>query len=242
MKNYAKFLLCCWLLAACTPNGATQRPATPTVSKLPTSTTVSSLRLLSAEALSEIIWVSDPSLPQYDPNSSAFAEFPNVVQQISDMGADAIDAADDLAVAIRYPRQDSYLAAQALLKLGPDITGTTIPLLMDNLRNEKSETRIYSLILLASLGKRASCAVGNIAPLLWDSDPSVRSTAAFALEKTTGGDLIESDYEVSMTPSFLANSLSPDDPEGKVVEKARNWWNEQGSKANWHPSYGICDP
>ncbi len=208
----------------------------------PASTTMRNSQPLSVEALSEIIWVSDPSSPQYDPNSPAYAEFPNVVKQISDMGADAIDAADDLAVAIRYPRQDSYLAAQALLKLGPDITATTVPLLTDNLRNEKPETRIYSLILLASLRNRASCAVGNIAPLLWDSDPSVRSATALTLEIITEGDLVESDYEISITPSFLANSISPDTPEGKVVEKARNWWNEQGSKVNWHSSYGLCDP
>lgn len=242
MRRYAKLLLCCCFFAACTPTGATVQPAAPTVSMSPTSTTERNLQTLSVEALSEVIWVSDPSLPQYDPNSSEFAEFPAVVKQISDMGADAVDTADDLVVAIRYPRQDSYLAAQALLKLGPDITATTIPLLIDNLCNEKTETRIYSLILLASVGNRASCAVGNIAPLLWDSDPSVRSAAALTLEKTAGQDLVESDFEVFITPLFLANSITPDIPEGKVVQAARMWWDEQGSKVNWHPRYGICDP
>jgi hypothetical protein len=208
----------------------------------PASATTHNPQPVSAEALSEILWVSDPSLPQYDPNSSAYAEFPNAIQQIAAMGEDASDAADDLAVAIRYPRQDAYLAAQALLKLGPDITGTTIPLLIDNLRNEKTETRTYSLILLASVGERASCAVAKIAPLLWDPDPSVRSASAFALKKTAGGGLIGKDYEIPITQSFLATSITPDIPEGKVVENARNWWNEQGSKVNWHPSYGICDP
>jgi len=242
MKKHAKILLYCWLLAACTPNVVSLQPAIPTVPALLTSTKIQNSHHSSAEALSEIIWASDPGLPQYDPDSSAFAEFPNAVNQIADMGADAIDAVDDLAVAIRYPRQDSYLAVQALLKLGPELTATTIPLLIDNLGNEKTGTRIYSLILLARVGDRASCAVGNIAPLLWDSDPSVRSAAALALEKTTAQDLIESDYEVSITPSFLANSISPDIPEGKIVEKARDWWDEQGSTVNWHPSYGICDP
>jgi hypothetical protein len=241
-RKYATFLLFFWLLSACTSNAVTFQPVTPTFSELPPSTKLSISPTLSAEALSEIIWVSDPSSPQYNPQSSAFAEFPNVVKQISAMGINAIDAADDLAVAIRYPRPDSYLAAQALLKLGADITATTVSLLIDNLRDEKSETRIYSLILLASVGNRASCAVGNIAPLLWDSDPSVRSATALALEKITEQDLVTSDYEVSITTSFLANSISADTPEGKVVEVARRWWNEQGSKVNWHPSYGICDP
>jgi hypothetical protein len=242
MQKYAKFLLFFWLFASCTSNVATPQATTPTVSELPTAVAVSNSPTPSADALSEIIWASDPSLPQYDPKSSAFSEFPNAVKQISDMGDNAIDAADDLAVAIRFPRQDSYLAAQALLKLGFDITATTISLLIDNLRDEKSETRIYSVILLGSVGKRASCAVGNIAPLLWDSDSFVRSATALALEKITEQDLIESDYEVPIIPSFLADSLSADRPEGKVVEKARKWWNEQGSHVNWHPSYGICDP
>jgi hypothetical protein len=242
MRRYANFLLCCWFFAACTPIEATVQPATPAVLTSPTPITERNLQTLSAEALSEIIWVSDPNLPQYNPNSSEFTKFPAVVKQISDMGADAIDAADDLAVAIRYPRQDSYLAAHALLKLGPDITATTIPLLIDNLDNERTKPRIYSLILLASVGNRASCAVGNIAPLLWDSDPSVRSATALSLERITEQDLVESDFEILITPSFLVTSIKPDNPEGKVVQTARVWWDEQGSKVNWHPSYGICDP
>ena len=188
-----------------------------------------------------ILYASDPSLPQYNPNSAAYAEFPSVINQIAGMGADAVDAADDLAVAIRFPRPDSYLAAQALLKLGSDITATTIPLLMDNLAG-KPETRLYSVILLGSVGKRASCAVGKTAPLLWDPDPLVRSAAALALEKITGQDLVAGEYEVQITPSFIASSISADTPEGRVVEKARDWWTEQGSKVNWHPRYGICDP
>lgn len=241
MQKYANFLLFFWLFASCTSNVATSQVTTPTVSELPTPVTVSNSPTPSADALSESIWASDPSLPQYDPKSSAFAEFPNIVKQISDMGDNAIDAADDLAIAIRFSRQDSYLAAQALLKLGPDITATTADLLIDNL-DEKTEARIYSVILLASVGKRISCAVGDIAPLVWDTDSFVRSATALALEKITEQDLVESEYEFPIVPSFLANSLSVDTPEGKVVEKARNWWNEQGSHVNWHPSYGICDP
>jgi hypothetical protein len=241
IRKYAKSLLYFWLFAACTPITVMPQSSTPTGSSVSIAATASNSPTPSADALSEMIYVSDPSLPQYDPYSPAFAEFPNVVKQISDMGANAIDAADDLAVAIRFPRQDSYLAAQALLRLGSDITATTITLLIDNL-DEKPEARIYSLILLGSVGKRASCAVGDIAPLLWDSDPFVRSATALALEKITEQDLVASDYEVLITPSFLASSISADTPEGKIVEEARRWWNEQGSNVNWHPSYGICDP
>ena len=241
MKIYIEMFLCSWLLAACSSNTIMPQPSTPTVLSLSITATVIRSPTPAADTLSKIIWASDPSLPKYDPNSAGYAEFPIVVKQISDMGGNAVDAADDLAVAIRFPRQDSYLAAQALLKLGPDITATTTDLLIDNL-DEKTEARIYSLTLLASVGKRISCAVGDIAPLLWDTNAFVRSAAALALEKITEQDLVESDYEVPIVPSFLANSLSADMPEGKVVEKARKWWNEQGSHVNWHPSYGICDP
>jgi N-acetyl-1-D-myo-inositol-2-amino-2-deoxy-alpha-D-glucopyranoside deacetylase len=197
---------------------------------------------LSADNLSRIIWASDPSLPGYDPASSADAEFSSVVKQISGMGLEAVDAADDLAVAIRFPRRDSYLAAQALLELGSDITATTLDLLIDNLFDEKPGTRIYSTILVGSLGKRAACAIGNVAPLLWDPDPSVRSSAALALDKITGNDLVPGGYEVVISPSFLAGSIPPDSPDGRVSGKARTWWAEKGSKVNWHPSYGLCDP
>jgi hypothetical protein len=232
MRKSAGLLLFACLLAACTSQAVPSQPAAE-LSPSPTP---------SAEELSKIIWVSDPSLPQYDPGSPAYAEFPTVVQQISGMGSDGIDAADDLAVALRYPRSDSYLAAQALLVLGPDITATTIPLLNDNLRDDKSGTRIYPMILLASVGPRAACAVGNIAPLLWDPDPIARSATALALQRITRQDLMENDGEISITPSFTAGSLSPDTPEGSVVNKARSWWNAEGSQVNWHPSYGLCDP
>lgn len=40
----------------------------------------------------------------------------------------------------------------------------------------------------------------------------------------------------------MANSLSPDEPEGSITENARQWWNNQGSKVKWHSSFGFCDP
>lgn len=243
MKHkYSILLLGLWLLSACSPGGQAAQTRIPTLSLVPPIAVPGDSPALSAEALSEILWVSDPSLPQYDPDSPEYARYPEVVLQISALGADAVDAADDLAVALRYPRQDAFIAAQALLNLGPDITATTLSLLIDNLRGENANPRIYSLILLASVGSRASCAVGDIAPRLWDADPLVRSAAALALERITQQDLVASDYEVLITPSFLAASIAPDMPEGRVTDAARSWWNTQGSKVNWHPSYDICDP
>ena len=98
------------------------------------------------------------------------------------------------------------------------------------------------MVLLSSTGDRATCAVGNIGPLLWHSDAKVRAAAAFALEKITEQELVASPYEIEITPSFVADSISADEPEGRITGTARQWWNEQGSKVEWHSSYGLCDP
>ena len=242
MQKSIKLLFLLLFLSACTSSKAiSQTPTLPTVLQ-PIAAENNDTPTPTVGSLIKILYASDPSLPQYDPNSKAYAQFPDTIKQLSDMGAGAIDASSHMATAIRFPRQDSYLAAQALLTLGVDITETTIPILIDNLHSEKPEARIYSVILLGSVGNRASCAVGDIAPLLWDSDPFVRSATAIALKKITERDLVASDYNISITPSFLAGSISADTPEGKVAESARRWWNEQGSKVNWHPNYGICDP
>ena len=194
------------------------------------------------DELIKIIHVSNPDVQQYDPGSSEYAAFSDALEQLAAMGPSAIDAVSDLAVAIRFPRPDSYLAAQALLELGPELTKLALPVLIDNLRHQPPETRIYSVILIGSVGEGVSCAVGEIAPLLWDTDSRVRSGAALALIEITGRDLVPRENETFITPSFLANSLPPDSPEGKIVEGAREWWQEQGSKTDWHQTYGICDP
>jgi len=232
-RNIVTVLLVAFMLASCTP--ATTIVSTKTV--VPTFTSVPLV-----ESMIEMMYVSDPTLPQYNPNAVAYSRFPEIVQQLGNMGMNGIDAASHLAFAIRFPRPDSYLAAQALLKMGAEITLTTVPVLVDNLHDPKPDTRIYSVILLASVGKPASCSIGEIAPLLWHSDPSVRSSAAIAIEKITEQDFVASEYEIEITQSFTSDMMFPDTPEGKIVEKARNWWNEQGSKINWHSTYGTCDP
>jgi hypothetical protein len=242
--TYSFILVAMLLVSGCKPASEPGSPTAESTSAppIPPAPTIERTPTVSAEALSRLLWVSDPSLPQYDPQSSAYADFPGIVSRISDMGADAIDAADDLAVAIRFPRPEAYLAALALLKLGPDITATTASLLMDNLKNEKPDTRFYSAILLGSVGRRADCSVGNIAPLLWDADPSVRASAAIALERLTAKDLVPSEYKIKITQAFLPSQVTPDTPEGRIVAAARTWWDDHGSKVNWHPRYGLCDP
>ncbi len=191
--------------------------------------------------LVQILYASDPDSTNYLDNSSEFAEFSHALELLSDMGTDAIDAASMIAKAISFPRRDSYLAAKALLSLGPDIASTTIPILLDNLNNQRSEVRADSTYVLASIGGSASCAVAEISHLLWDIDPFVRAAAAIALDNITVVDLVEEYYK--FTPEKYANlSIPGDDPEGYITNSARIWWEETGSNINWHPDYGLCDP
>ncbi len=224
------------ILTCCQP-----QISAPTAAPIPTLTR-SIAPTPTVDDLIKIIHASNPDVQQYDPESNKYAAFPEALEQLSVMGPGAIDAVSDLAVAIGFPRSDSYLAAQTLLELGPELTKLTIPILIDNLRHQQPETRIYSVILIGSVGVDASCAVGEIAPLLWDSDSHVRSGAALALEEITEMDFVSSEHEILITPSFLSNSLPADSPEGQIVEDAREWWQEQGSKTEWNPTYGICDP
>ena len=249
IQTLVKFVFALLLFTACTPISATAQSPSATGIILPaaTKTSITQPSARTIDDLRAIIYASNPESPQYDPKSTTYAEFPEAVKQLSMMGSNAVDAAGDLAIAITFPRQDSYLAAQALIALGTDIIATTIVTLFgnldsSNLHNQKPESLIYSIILLSSTSNRASCAVGNIGPLLWNSDSIVRSAAAFALERITEQDLVASQYEIKITPSFLANSVSADTPEGNIVGTARQWWSEQGSKVNWHSSYGFCDP
>ena len=227
------------ILVACAPlKKATQ----PTITTLPTNPvnlpTLSAS--LSADELGNIIEASNPLSSTYDTGSPDYAEFQNAIQALVGMGLQAVDAVDDLAVALAFPRPDAYLAGQALIELGPDITATDLPWLLDNLLNSKPEVRMYSVIVLGSIGKNASCGVGKIGPLLWDSDAYVRSATASTLESITGKQLVQNSYLV--TPDLLSAAVQADTPEGKVVGDARTWWTNQGSKVNWHPSYDLCDP
>lgn len=250
IKNIGTSLLVVFILVSCAPAAKiVQTETTPPALTLPLvrpAPAITPIPTLTIDDIRAIIDASNPESPQYDPKSIAYAEFPEAVKQLSKM-SNAFDAAGDLAGAINFPRQDSDLAAQALIALGTDITSTTIVTLFSNLDssyhpNQKPEALVYSLILLSSTGNKASCAVGNIGPLLWHPDSRVRSAAAFALEKITEQGFVAKEYEIEITPSFMANSIPADEPEGRITEAARQWWNKQGSKVRWHSGYGLCDP
>ena len=250
-KKIVIVLLIAYILVSCAPAVKVVPTETyvPTLTLIPVppASTITPTPTLTFEDLTAIIFASNPESPLYDPKSTAYAEFPEAVKQLSMMGTNYFSALSDLAFAITFPRQDSYLAAQALILVGRDARASTISVLFSNLDssyypNQKPEALIYSTILLDSIGNDASCAVGNIGPLLWHSDSKVRSAAAFALERITNQNLVASQYEIEITPSFLANSIFADEPEGSITGTARQWWNEQGSKVKWHSGYGLCDP
>ena len=251
IKNIVTVLLTVFILVSCAPAAkiVPTKTAVPTLTltSIPPTPTITPTPTWTIDNLRAIIYASNPESPQYDPKSTVYAEFPEAVKQLSLMGSSAVEAAGDLAIAVTFPRQDSYLAAQALISLGPDITSTTIVTLFGNLNSsnlymQKPDALIYSAILLSTTGKNASCAVGNIGPLLWNSDSTVRSAAAIALERITEQDFVASQYEIKIIPSFMANLVPADEPEGSIVKTARQWWDEKGSKINWHPRYGMCDP
>ena len=191
--------------------------------------------------LIELLYITDPSLPQYNPKSIAYMQFSDILTRLSEMGDEAIDAASTIAVAISFPRQDSYLAAKALLTLGPEITATTLPILIDNLQRKTNNSRLYSTLLISSVGESASCAAAEVAELLWDEDPQIRVAAAYALEEITGEDLLSLEIKLTADSQFPL-TIDKDLPEGHLSGGARDWWQNTGSTVNWHPAYGICDP
>jgi hypothetical protein len=146
-----------------------------------------------------------------------------------------------LAYALTFPRSDSYLAAQALITLGPAWTMTTASLLFEPLLDPRAQVRLYAVLALGTVGKQGSCAVGHIGPLLRDPDPYVRSAAAQALSSITAKALLPAGYIFTPQP-FSASPVPADTPAGTISGVARKWWDEQGSKVNWHPSYDLCDP
>jgi hypothetical protein len=244
------------LVTACSPLTAPSQPSPypnpptetrPAPYSNPSTATMTKTALPSFEKKSDellfVLDVSNPESNRYNPDSESYARFPDALKQITNLGPNASGSlASYVANAIGFPRPDAYLAAQTLISLGPDIATGSLPWIAGNLVNKKPSARAYALLVLAFTGKEASCTVGKIGPLLWDPDSSVRTASALALEKITGNDLIASEYEIDITPSVLLSDLTPDFPEGKVIDTARAWWLETGSAINWHPSYGLCDP
>lgn len=220
--------------ASSLPSSSPIKPSLTPTSVISTSTTYE------VDELARILYASDPQLPQYDPQSTDYQKFSAALAELSAMGPNAIEAASAIAKAISYPRPEAKNAAQTLISLGPEITATTLSLLLDNLHSPLAKSRLYSLIAIGSVGENASCAVGSVGPLLMDPDPEVRFASASALQKITGKHLLPDNFQDVPDP-LAADSFTADIPEGTYTQSARNWWTEEGTKINWHPSYGLCD-
>jgi hypothetical protein len=239
-------LACLLFLAACSPLAGTAQAsptflpteAQPTPTTIPFPTRTVDERV---EDLVQVLEFSDPVSSSYDPNSTQYAEFPDVLKQLAALNAETNDAASMLGYALGFPRPDSILAARALISLGPDWAATDLPTLIEVLQNERPEIRMYSLIVLSITGDQGSCSLGNIGPLLWDADPYVRTSAALAIQGITGKELVTAPYLIDPY-NLSSDPVAADTPAGKIVGVARTWWNESGSKVNWHPAYGLCDP
>ncbi len=247
MRNLSVLVALIIVLSACatrpaptpTRSPTNTPPATPSAPRATSYLTPSPAQI--TDALTNIIQASDPASHLYDPNSLAYRDFPVALPELAKLNSSSNSAASELAYAIGFPRPDSIRAAKALISLGPAWAGTTLPLLLDHLKNPRPEVRLYSLIVLSTIGPDGSCALGHVGPLLWDSDPQVRTAAALAAQGLSGRALVSNVYTID--PEHLSPTpVAADAPEGHVVENARTWWTEEGVKVNRHPSYDVCDP
>jgi HEAT repeat protein len=85
---------------------------------------------------------------------------------------------------------DDYLranVASALLRIDSQTTKLAVPVLIETLRCDQSEVRVFSSAALGELGPRGKAAVPALVELLKDEDDNVRSYAARALGQI-GGD------------------------------------------------------
>ena len=246
MKRFLLFFFMLSILNACVPGTNPTLPIIPTSMKAGIQTNTPQAIKWSVQEIMDIILASHPQSDKYDPNSTIYAEFPEALKQLKEMGPNVLK--DDnlnlsvLSSAIGYPRQDSILAGDVLITFPPEYVSTTMPELIGYLSNPRTEVRRYASILLGYVGDRASCAVGSIGPILFlAKDPSVRSASAIALDNILNKGFVPPKYAISSN-FFSVSSIPNDEPEGSFTEKARIWWNEEGSKVNWHPTYDLCDP
>jgi hypothetical protein len=182
--------------------------------------------LLPEKSTDELIKILERAENVDDP---AFNLFLDVTKELGNRGESASEAAPILAKAIAYKRRDSGAAGKALIPMGQSAKNA-IPILLQNLENEREDVRRYSIFNLGFIGKPAECSIPKLGSLLWDKDPGVRSAAAIIIEAITGVDLVW-DYE-EIDPE-LYGSVNLDEPEGSATEKARIWWQETGKNVNW---------
>ena len=147
------------------------------------------------------------------------------------MGSEASSASLTLAQAMQYPRHDAYVAAEALIKIGP-AAKEAIPELLNALDNERPEVRANASIVLGVIGDAAYCVVPKLAQYLWDEAPEVSSSAARALDGIIGISLVDQVDKLTTSTSIIYDE--------SISERARSWWLEEGQHQDWNREYDWC--
>jgi len=162
-------------------------------------------------------------------NEKGGDNFLEIISEFTRRGSSASEAAPALARALAYNRRDSIIACRPLVAMGW-AAHSAIPVLFENLSNERADVRLGSAFVLGTIGSASKCAVPKLGSLLWDSDSGVRSAAAAALQSITGAELVDPGYELDPT---IPGSVFLDEPVGKVSANARSWWSATGKNTNW---------
>ena len=163
----------------------------------------------------------------YENDEESEYDFYLIIEELEERGASASEAAPILAKMIAYDGSTSVTASHPLVAMGKSAQSAT-PYLIQNLDNEREEVRRYSIFVLGTIGEPAKCSVPEIAPLLWDKSPCVRSAVAGALTEITNIMLVESDlYKLDATvPGSVACH-------NEISQTAREWWLETGQFTDW---------
>lgn len=156
--------------------------------------------------------------------------FELIVDELTNRGPSASEAAPILARVISYNGSYSVTASHPLIVMGP-AAKSAIPYLLQNLSSKREDVRSYSIFVLGIIGEASRCAVPQMAPLLWDPDPVVRSTVAGALTEITHIILVEDEiYKLDPT---MPGSVFVDGPDANISKIAREWWLNTGQNMEW---------
>ncbi len=183
---------------------------------------------LSEKTNAELIQLLDTF--RYENDEVSKYSFKLIVEELEERGASASEAAPTLARMIAFDGSTSVTASYPLIAMGSSAQ-SAIPYLLQNLDSEREDVRRHSIFALGTIGKPAKCSIPEIAPLLWDNSPCVRSAAAGALTEITNIMLVESDlYKLDAT---IPGSVACDNEEFRISQIARKWWTETGQYMDW---------
>jgi HEAT repeat protein len=170
-----------------------------------------------------------------DPKSDLFI---SATEELARRGADAAEAAPALAKALGYPRHDSDSAGFALVSMGA-AAEPAVPYLIPILRNDRADVRADASLVLGVIRAGSRCAIPEIAPMLWDKDPTARGAAAVTLDALTNQNLVPQWHKLDLSTPF---SIAQDFPEGILTKDARTWWEQEGQFFELIEDSDNCTP